>query len=153
MQERLDIPSIIKGKTVFAGVGNRMRGDDGVGPCIIDQIKDSCAAICIDVGVAPENYIEKIARIQPDTVVFIDATDFGALAGEVRLFESDNIVGGKLSTHALSLKMACEYLQARKASCKVFLLAIQPQTMNMGEGLSEAVNRAAVKICQLLKPH
>jgi len=100
---------------------------------------------CLDVGVAPENYLEKIVSINPDTILLVDAMDFGGEAGTCRLFAADQITGGKLSSHALSLRMTCDYLQQR-ISARIFILGIQPAQLNMNRPLSAAVKAAVDKL-------
>ena len=47
---------------------------------------------------APENYLEKIVKTQPETVLFIDAINFNGDPGEVRIFNPEEIAAGGLST-------------------------------------------------------
>lgn len=127
-----------RGKVCILGVGNRMKGDDGAGPVLIGRLSGRVSAECVDAGVAPENYLEKIVRMKPDTILVVDAMDFGGVPGEIRIFEPENIVGGGISTHALSLQMVCDYLKAR-IPVRIFLLGIQPETAAFGVGLSSEV--------------
>ena len=102
--------------TVVLGVGNRDRGDDGVGSVVAAELSrrqsadgseksvvsgkelpttdcslltphSSPATAVLDCGVAPENYLSRVAAMHPRHVVFIDAADFGAPPGSIRLFE------------------------------------------------------------------
>lgn len=127
------------------GIGNRLKGDDAAGPELIDRIAGRSRFHCLDTGVAPENYLEKIARIKPDTILLVDAMDFGGEAGSCRLFSADQVTGGGLSSHALSLRMTCDYLQQR-ISVHIFILGIQPAQVNMNRPLSEAVGATVEKL-------
>ena len=60
---------------VFVGVGNRLRGDDGIGPVLIDMLRGRVAH-AIDAGIRPENYTSAIKRLKPAVIVFIDAVKF-----------------------------------------------------------------------------
>jgi len=135
----------LKGKVCVVGVGNRLKGDDAAGPELIDRIANHGRFHCLDTGVAPENYLEKIVRIKPDTILLVDAMDFGGEAGSRRLFSADQVTGGKLSSHALSLRMTCDYLQQR-ISARIFVLGIQPAQVNMNGPLSAAVRAAVEKL-------
>jgi hydrogenase 3 maturation protease len=139
-QEQLH--EILACRIVFAGVGNRLKGDDGVGPLVIDRVKNKTAAVCFDTGVAPENYLEKICQQKPDTVIIIDATDFNGTPGEIRIFNDSEIAGGTLSTHALSLSMFCQYIKARLPTCHIFLIGIQPKSCILNDSLSEPIVKA-----------
>ena len=56
-------------KLCIVGIGNRMKGDDAAGPMLIDLLDGRTKATCIDAGVAPENYLEKIVAAKPDVVL------------------------------------------------------------------------------------
>lgn len=127
-----------EGKVCILGVGNRMKGDDGVGPVLIDKILGCIDADCIDAGMAPENFLEKIVQLNPETVLIVDAMDFGGVSGEIRIFKPENIAKGGISTHTLSLQMVCDYLKAR-IPVRIFLLGIQPKTAAFDAGLSSEV--------------
>ena len=53
---------ILKGKVVIVGVGNVLRGDDGLGPLFVEGLKSKVAAPCINAGNAFENYLGVIIR-------------------------------------------------------------------------------------------
>jgi hydrogenase 3 maturation protease len=127
---------ILVGKVVFAGVGNALLGDDSVGPYIAENVGG------IDTGTVPENYIGKIAKMNPDHVVLFDALDFGGKAGEMRIIRADDSTGLMLSTHALPLSKFASML----APAKVFLVGIQPKGIALGEGMSEEVKNSAQHI-------
>ena len=135
----------LKGKVCVIGIGNRLKGDDAAGPELIDRIADCEDLHCLDAGVAPENYLEKIVQTASDTIVLVDAMDFGGEAGFCRLFSADQIMGGGLSSHALSLRMTCDYLHQR-ISAHIFILGIQPSQVNMNSPLSAAVKAAVEKL-------
>ena len=73
--------------------------------------------------------------MNPDTVLIVDAVDFGGIPGECRVLKPEDIVSGGISTHALSLQMVCDYLKAR-IPVRIFLLGIQPEVVEFGEELS-----------------
>ena len=144
-----DLKQNLNGKVCVIGIGNRLKGDDAAGPELIDRITGRSRFHCLDTGVAPENYLEKIVRIKPDTILLVDAMDFGGESGACRLFSADQITGGGLSSHALSLRMTCDYLQQR-ISARVFVLGIQPARVNMNGPLSAAVGAAVEKLADEL---
>ena len=134
LQQRLD------GHVCLLGIGNRRRCDDGAGSWIAAALHATLGPSAIDAGTVPENYLEKMARSHPDTIVLIDAVDFGGTPGELRVLEPERIAPAGVSTHALSLRMAVQYLRARTAA-HVVLLAIQPASIDEGDALSEPVAR------------
>lgn len=137
------------GKVCVVGIGNRLKGDDAAGPELIDRLAGHGRLHCLDAGVAPENYLEKIVQAAPNTIVLVDAMDFGGVAGDYRLFPADQITGGGLSSHALSLRMACDYLHQR-IPASIFILGIQPAQVKMNQPLSAVVRAGIEKLAVTL---
>lgn len=142
------LEEICAGKVLIAGVGNRMKGDDGAGSLLMDRLNGRIGAACLDCGVSPENYLEKIVLSHPDTVLIVDIIHFGGTAGDTRIFRPGDIGAAGLSTHALSLKMMCEYLENR-ISVSIFLLGIQPEAVKLGSGMSEPVELTVERLSKI----
>jgi hydrogenase maturation protease len=132
-------------RTVVAGVGNRDRGDDGVGPVVAGALSRAGQVIAFDCGVAPENYLGRIAALDPTDVVFIDAADLGAAAGTVRLLGRDYLQVLSPSTHAAGLAHAAAFL-AEACAARCYLLAVQPAGTASGAELSAEVRDAVTRI-------
>jgi hydrogenase 3 maturation protease len=97
----------------------------------------------------PENYIETVARKHPDTILMMDATDFGGDPGEARLIYPEKVAYSGVSTHAGSLRMLAEYLHER-THARIALLAIQPVDTSDGEELSPSVYKTARDLMETL---
>ncbi len=131
---------VLSGSVCILGVGNRHRRDDGIGSLIAKRLAGRFRARVIDAGAVPENYLEKVARSCPDTVILVDAVDFGGDPGEWRILDPRTLALEGLSSHALSLRMAAEYLNAR-TQAHVALLAVQPADVGCGTELSDKVSQ------------
>jgi len=141
----------LQGKVLIVGIGNLLRGDDGIGPEIINRLKNPLPRLLLfDVGETPENYLGKIVKQKPDTIVLIDAIDFGADPGTIQIIERDDIRDESLSTHNVSLNLVAKYLQ-EETSADVFLLGIQPKTTEFGKEISEPVRKGLEKIVRMLE--
>ena len=141
--------ALLSDRVCIVGVGNRMRGDDGAGPALIDARRPGTRGVWIDAGVAPENFLETIAKTDPDVVLMVDAVAFGGLPGDYRLMDSNELDRAAVSTHAGSLCMLSHYLSARSvASLRV--LAIQPESIAAREGLSPAVEECCLHLAGML---
>ena len=135
-----NLKSHLKGKVAILGFGNRLWGDDGAGSVLAERLRAANPkAAVFDAGMVPENYLEKVAAAKPDTVLLIDAADFGGEPGEWRIFSGEDLAFTGLSTHAGSPRMLAAYLEQRTGA-KVKLLAIQPLDIEEGAELSRAVS-------------
>jgi len=133
------LTNFINGHVCLLGIGNRYWRDDGVGSLIAGALESCPELDVVDAGFIPENHLETVAGKHPDTILMIDATDFGGAPGQVRLLYPDKVAYSGISTHAGSLRMLAEYLQARTGA-RIALLAIQPADTSEGEGLSPVVS-------------
>lgn len=130
------LKSHLKGKVIILGVGNTLRSDDGVGSILANRIKDKVPFAVLDVGVAPENYLGKVVKEKPDTIVIIDAVDFGGRAGEFRVLEADDIKTTNLFfTHNASISLTINYLK-NNLKADIMILIIQPKIIAFGDKLS-----------------
>ncbi len=151
--------------TVVMGVGNRLRGDDGVGPYVIDRLQGRTAALLFDCGTAPENYVGVVVAARPDRLLLIDACDFGGQPGEFRFFgrkEIQRFATGLVSTHTLPISLTVVLIEqqlGRGVECRrselssslvVALLGIQPRQVDFGEGLSADVEAALPAIVDVV---
>jgi hydrogenase 3 maturation protease len=116
-----------------------MRSDDGIGSILASRIKDKVHFKVFDAGISPENYLEKIIREKPDTVVIIDAVDFGGKPGEFKTLEAKDIKTVNLfATHNAAVSLAINYLQ-NNLKVDIIILIIQPKAIAFGDKLSQEV--------------
>ncbi len=137
-------------KVAVIGVGNRMRGDDGVGSVIAERLQEIAKGnlLVIDAETVPENYLGVLLESKPEFVLFVDAVDFGGEAGEWALVPL-SVLGDKVpTTHTVSLKLLGQILESNGIEC--LLLAIQPKQIGFGAPMSEEVASAAERIVQML---
>ncbi|MHC4640970.1 MAG: hydrogenase 3 maturation endopeptidase HyCI [Planctomycetota bacterium] len=127
--------------TVIVGIGNTLKGDDGAGPLVCEQLGGKICAELIDAGTVPENYIQTIIRKAPQNLLVLDAIDFGASAGTINIFKPEQLNSLAFSTHTLSprlfVDMVCQDIQV-----DVYFVGIQPAQMQLGQPQSEQVNEA-----------
>jgi hydrogenase maturation protease len=98
----------------------------------------------IDCADTPENFVEPVAKLRPGRILVIDCCDFGAEAGEFRLFsrqELEELSYGLLSTHTLPLSLTVELLSV-ETGATIELLGIQPERIEFGADLSPSVQAA-----------
>lgn len=136
---------ICKGKTVFVGIGNNLRGDDGIGPLIIEKLHRLTSCPCIDAGLVPENSFGPIAKENPDTVVIIDAVHLFLKPGAYRLLSAEEVLETGFSTHTLSPSVFMQYLK-EATNAEVYLLGIQPVNTELGSGISAQLEESVDKI-------
>jgi hydrogenase 3 maturation protease len=139
-------------RVIVAGIGNPLRKDDFVGVEIVRKLNNQVSKLvrlieCEDV---PESFIEPIAEFEPTHILIIDAAMLNLKPGESKLIEvSELIEQSPISTHALPLRIFCEYL-AKTTGAKIALLLMQPQDTGFGEGLTSKLRETATTLTNLL---
>lgn len=137
---RAELQARIVGRPAIVGIGNIMRGDDGLGPKMIELLKARSAnAFLFDCGTAPENYIFPILTTSCDTIILIDAADLGAAPGDVRIIDVDDIATIGFSTHNPSPRLLIDLLRTGKENLTIFAVAVQPKRTTLGEPLSDEI--------------
>lgn len=136
-------------RTLILGIGNRLKGDDGVGPFICDLIQDRVPSPVIDAGIAPENYLGPISRLEPEAILVLDAADLHAVPGCMALLERESLGWSGCSTHTTSLRFMLRSL-ARPQQIRIRLLGIQPASICLGEALSPPVSFSAMQVAVVL---
>jgi len=129
-------------KTVVCGIGNSMKGDDGIGPAVIEKLKKENLnpedVMLIDCGTAPENFLGRITWFDPARVIIVDAVDMGREPGTVETINTGSIIGDRVSTHNLPLSMFVSYLKDMfRNSLDIVFIGAQPNQTGFGLSMSE----------------
>ena len=132
------------------GIGNMLRADDSLGPRVASALTVSEPLTPFVCESVPEKWIGPVRRYGPDVILFVDVADFGGEPGEIRLLESTDLTGlYSASTHGMSSGFLME-LFSKSTRAASFMLAVQPVTIELGEPMSEACERAAKEIIEEL---
>ncbi|MCJ7553516.1 MAG: hydrogenase maturation protease [Ignavibacteriaceae bacterium] len=136
-----------KERIVFVGLGNELRGDDGVGIQFIAKLrlkKEFQNSHFIIAKKNPENYLQEILSFEPRVVVFIDAAKWNDNSGEIKFFAEEEMIHTEFSTHTFSIKIIKNFLLQHHQMDFIFL-GIQPYSTGFGEGLSQPVKEQLKK--------
>ena len=141
--------SIIQGKTLFFGIGSTLRGDDGIGPLLVQRLQGNINAVCINAENAPEKFIGKIIKEKPDTLIIVDAVHLSATPGSFDILRPEEIQNACFSTHDIPMGMLIEQIQA-EITAKIHVIGVQPQSVALGIGLSEKVSQTLDSLCEMI---
>ncbi len=145
---------LVPGRAVVVGIGNTLRADDGAGPAVVTRLRGRYPDVVFDAGQAPENYVAPVRRAVPAVVILVDAADFGAAPGEVRVASAEDVGGLMLGTHAAPLSMFMKVI-AEETGAAVRLAAIQVKSTELGGVMSDevaaAVDTLTSEIARLLE--
>ena len=120
------------------------------GSLVCEQLRQAeVSAYIIDAGTVPENYIQPIINKAPRNLLLIDAIDFKASPGTIKIFESEQLNSIVISTHTLSPHLFIDMiLQSIKP--EVYCIGIQPAQTQLGLPVSAQVSQAIKILCGIL---
>lgn len=136
-------------RTVILGIGNTLKGDDGLGPAVCAELKGKVTADVIDTGTVPENYIGPVIKKAPELLLVVDAVDFGAPPGTIRILTPQALSSLALSTHAPSPRLFVDMLR-KEIPVDVYFIGIQPARTDLGRSLSPKVAQAVKSLADVL---
>ncbi len=150
-EERLfdQLSKLSNSRTLVLTMGNTLKGDDAIGPLLYERLKGKIGTEIIDAGTVPENYIQTIIKKAPENLLIIDAIDFAAPAGEIRIFKPSQLNSLIISTHSLSPRVFVDMI-TNEIDIQVYLLGIQPLQIQIGRPLSAEVDKAAKQLISIL---
>ena len=150
-----ELKARLRGKVAILAVGNRHRADDGVGPRLIDLLRERIPQdkreLLIDGGEKPENYLDLLKELKPDSLLIVDAAEFSGRGGEPRVIDKGEIGEFTLSTHKLPLSLLIQLIEMEVGITPV-LLGIQPENLDFSEVLSSSVSETLKAIAEFLAP-
>ncbi len=149
LKELLKFPE--QGRLVIVTVGNDLRGDDGAGPYLAENLQlKSAQVVLINAGEKPENYTDDIINLKPAKIVIIDAANFGGRPGELRQLAAEQLDQKIMSTHRFPLAALARIIETDTGS-PVYFLGIQLQNVTLGSPMTEPIRNAAAEIINYLK--
>ncbi|MCX6027748.1 MAG: hydrogenase maturation protease [Chloroflexi bacterium] len=136
------------------GLGNPLRGDDGIGPQVVEALlrrglPDGVEAL--DAGSAGLGLLNLLDG--PQRVIVIDAADVGLAPGQFVRFTPDDAhllaAGDTTSFHQAGLTEALALARALDRPLpEIVIFGVQPASMEWGEGLSPAVEGAVTRVVE-----
>ena len=169
MSSAVDSGAMVSGadKVVVIALGNRFRGDDGIGPIIAERLKENAAQLKKDVadGLGGEVDGCTIVEGKDDAMalvsawenaalaVVIDAAVSGAAPGTIRRLEAGAQPLSKdvarCSSHGLGLAEAVELGKALgRRPGRLVIFAVEANTFEQGAAMSPQVAAAVEELVQ-----
>jgi len=143
------VAEVLTPATAIVCIGNELCGDDAAGPAIAKRLAGKVPWDVHDAQTVPESFLMKIVDRRPDTVLLIDALDFGAAPGAIELFDAGQLGGQGPSTHGPAPLAFLEVLRMF-LPCRQVVLGIQPIAGGFGNEMAKPVRKAADLIVEAI---
>ena len=142
---RDQLKEVVSPDTLILTIGNTLKGDDAAGPVIAEKLKTIFPDHIIDAGTTPENYIQPVINKNPKLLLIVDAINFDAEPGSIKIFPPEKIKSMAVSTHAPSPQLFLDVIKS-SISPRIYFLAIQPEQTELGAPLSKPIQQAIKSI-------
>ena len=142
-------------KLIILGVGNELKCDDGVGPYIINKLKeenieDKKKLLFIDAKTVPENFTGKIRKEKPTHLIIVDACLMDEEPGTMKIVNKYDFASIGISTHSMSLSFFVRYLE-KDTEFRIIFVGIEPESMDYADEPTPKVEKAADEFVNILK--
>lgn len=137
----------------IVALGNPYRRDDGVGPALVDRLRDRDrpSVDCLDLGDAGFDLVHVV--MDYDAVVIVDAVDFGGDPGEVVVFDPADAmeIADRRGTHATDAFELIELGDGlAETPTPIRVVGVQPAETGYGDELSPPVARTLPEMIETL---
>ena len=133
-------------KIAVIGIGNSLRRDDGIGITVLESLLKHYkrpGVEYLNYGIASFDLIHRLGDYKK--VLLLDAFSAGLPAGDLKIFELDEIIFVKgnqaVSSHELNLKDIFELSRKFKIKAKIFVAGVQAKDISFGESLSRPLQQ------------
>src|SRR4051812_39537138 len=131
---------------LLVGIGNRLRGDDGVGPEVADRVAGlTIAGLIVETDTEPVAVLHRLERPPRHAhVVLVDATAPLGNPGRLRVLRDPEgwatVSSRPVGSHALGVAEVVELARALELLPRMLtLVGIEAASFALGGGLSEGV--------------
>lgn len=141
------------GKIAILGIGNEIKGDDGLGPAIAKKLSklftNNEDITIFDGGTVPENYTGSIRKENPSHIILVDAVEMKEEPGYIRVVQKDEIANYNISTHAMPVSFLIKYMETT-IDAEIILIGIQPKQMELDQNISKKIEESIDKVVNAL---
>jgi hydrogenase 3 maturation protease len=146
MDWKEELKEFIDNKTAIMGIGSTLKSDDGVGVFVAEKLKDIGINNVIVAEATPEHWLGFLSKRKFEKLLIIDSVLFGGEEGEIKILDLKEISERFGLTHSSSLHLFYDFISKEGSIKELKVLAIMPESLEVGEGLSPVVERSAAKI-------
>jgi len=152
------LPVYCRKEILIAGCGNKLFGDDGFGPEVVEYLIKHYSvpeSICLlDVGTSIRKilFTLTLSEPRPEVIVIIDAVDKGRKQGEIFEISLEDIPEEKIDDFSIHQFPSSNLLKELQDLCSVNVRVMACQIKTIPEtiqsGLSEPVKKAVPLMAQ-----
>ena len=155
-----DMPEYLQKSILIFGCGNFLFGDDGFGPAVAEELEnnytipDNIYVLNAALSVREILFNISLSEKKPDTIVIIDAVDFGKSPGELFEIDLDELPENKIDDFSMHQVPTSNLLRELRDLCGVDVRIMSCQVEKIPKevepGLSDTLKDKVPKMCELI---
>ncbi len=137
------------------GIGNALRGDDAIGPLIIEELEkdqNGLPAKLIDAGADAFTVLEHL--MEEDPLLIIDCAKMGLNPGQIKMFDVDEAsiahIEKVVSLHGFGFGDVYKMAKGMGGVAPCKIIGVEPKKVSFDTTLSEEVKMSIPKILNLI---
>lgn len=139
------------------GIGNKLRGDDGIGPAMIEELRQDNEidrlADLIDISSDAFSLLDILSANGAKWI--IDCADMACQPGTVNYINIDRnsmeMMNSMISLHSLSFAEVYQLAKILNPALECYLIAVQPASIRFNSKLSKEVKKKIPYIRELIR--
>ena len=143
-------------KVLITGVGSILRGDDGIGVRVIDELEKEKLPENVRLHSGDVSGLD-LLKVFPgnERVVIIDAADIKEKPGTIKVLDFKDIkksdFSDKFSTHGMALLETLTLAERLDLGCEIKIVAVQPEDTSFKLELSGLIEKKVPDIVNKIK--
>jgi len=152
------LPIYCRKKILIAGCGNKLFGDDGFGPEVVEyltnhySIPENICLLDVGTGIRKILFTISLSEARPEVIVIIDAVDKGRKPGEIFDISLNEVPKEKIDDFSIHQVPSSNLLKELQDLCavkvKVMVCQVKKIPEAMQAGLSEPLRKAVPLMAQ-----
>jgi hydrogenase 3 maturation protease len=143
-----------KERFAVMGVGNDLKGDDGVGFYVVDRLRKKLGSddfFMLIKTAMPEDHVREIKEFAPTLLIIVDAADFGKGTGSMKVINDYEISEAFISTHTTPLTIFLRLYNAdQPVKSPVTMIGIQRRSNEFGQQMCGQVRKAGDAVVDII---
>jgi len=122
------------------GIGNKLRGDDGIGIVVAQSMKNRDLPSDVEVYEVGSGGLKVLHRLENfEKVILVDSVRFGESPGDYSFFSPEEVksMKGFSGTHGTDVLEIIELSEKiDKSPEEILILGVQPKSLSLGDDIS-----------------
>lgn len=150
-------PNTSPSRVLVVGVGNRLLGDEGVGPRIVDSLSRMTLPSYVDVVDCGCDLLSIVLYLnRPKKIIVVDVIRAGGRPGRIYRLDCGRLTATKPNMRSAHQVGTADVLHLLKLACpalvitEIIVIGVEPRTMESTTDLSKEVKKSIPELMRIV---